>query len=105
MSVGAAGLPPPLQRFRPRSAAFSEHEDAPQLLFPPDGARLATGGAALTVKLRGGAGPYSVLADGRPVATGIHQREFDIPNPGRGYASLVIIDAKGRSDRVFVQIE
>ncbi|TMV07258.1 penicillin-binding protein 1C [Ruegeria sediminis] len=103
--VGAADLPPPLQRFRPRQAAFGQDADAPQLLFPPDGARLATDGAALTVKLRGGTGPYSVLADGRPVATGIRHREFEIPNPGRGYASLVVVDAQGRADRVSVRID
>ncbi|MEX0317762.1 MAG: penicillin-binding protein 1C [Ruegeria sp.] len=103
--VGAADLPQPLQRFRPRSAAFETQADAPQLLFPPDGARLATDGGALTVKLRGGSGPFSLLADGQPMATGIRQREFQVPNPGRGYASLVVIDARGRSDRVTVEIE
>ncbi|KUJ76456.1 penicillin-binding protein 1C [Ruegeria marisrubri] len=105
LTVEAADLPPPLQRFRPRSAAFQRDPGAPQLLFPPDGALLAMDGSALTIKLRGGAGPYSLLADGRPLATGIRQREFEIPNPGRGYASLVVIDAKGRSDRISVQIE
>ncbi|MEX0365606.1 MAG: penicillin-binding protein 1C [Ruegeria sp.] len=103
--VGATDLPQPLQRFRPRSAAFETQADAPQLLFPPDGARLATDGGAVTVKLRGGSGPFSLLADGQPMATGIRQREFQVPNPGRGYASLVVIDARGRSDRVAVEIE
>ncbi len=103
--VGAADLPPPLQRFRPRKAAFAPADNAPQLVFPPDGARLDANGTPLTIKLRGGTGPFAVLADGRPVTTDQRQREFDIPNPGRGYASLVIVDARGRSDRVSIQID
>ncbi len=103
--VGAADLPPPLQRFRPRQAAFSKDLSGPQLLFPPQGALLAGTGEPLTVKLRGGSGPFSVLADGRPVATGQFQREFLIPNPGRGFASLVVVDSNGRSDQVSIRVQ
>ncbi len=103
--VGAADLPPPLQRFRPRQAAFSKDLSGPQLLFPPQGALLASTGEPLTVKLRGGSGPFSVLADGRPVTTGQFQREFQIPNPGRGFASLVVVDSNGRSDQVSIRVQ
>lgn len=103
--VGAAELPVPLQRFRPRSAAFAVNAAAPQVLFPPDGAVLETHSDTLTIKLRGGSRPFSVLADGMPILTGQRQREFEIPNPGRGFASLVVVDAQGQSDRVSIQIE
>jgi penicillin-binding protein 1C len=103
--VGAAQLPPPLQRFRPRSAAFDIPADAPQLLFPPDGARLTTDGARLTVKLRGGVAPYAVLSNERPLVTGMRNREFEIPNPGKGYTALVVVDAKGHSDRISIRID
>lgn len=103
--VTSADLPAPLQRFRSRKAAFDEPADAPQLLFPPDGARLAVGSDPVTVKLRGGAAPYLILANGRPVITGMRQDEFEIPNPGRGYSTLVLVDGEGRSDRVTVQLD
>lgn len=105
LRMQGAALPQPLRRFHPRNAAFAPPGDAPQLLFPPDGARLETGGAPITLKLRGGAAPFSVLADGRPVARGLRGREFDIPNPGAGFSTLVVIDAEGRSDRATVRLD
>ena len=103
--LGSAELPLPLRRFRPRDAVFEEPEDAPHLAFPPDGARLALEGRALTVKLRGGVAPFTVLADGRPLIAGMHLREFAIPSPGNGFSTLVVVDGKGRSDRVTVRLE
>jgi len=103
--VSSAQLPQPLRRFRPRNAAFEEPADAPQLLFPPDGARLALQDAPLTVKLRGGVAPFLVLANGRPMMQGQHQREFEIPNPGLGFSALVVIDDLGRSTRATVRVE
>jgi len=103
--VSSAELPQPLRRFRPRDAAFEEPADAPQLLFPPDGARLALLDAPLTLKLRGGATPFLVLANGQPVVQGQHLREFEIPNPGQGFSALVVVDGLGRSARATVQVE
>ncbi len=102
--VAGADLPPPLQRFRARGAAFEAGADAPRISFPPDGARLA-GGDALTVKLSGGAAPFTLIANGRPLVLGERLREFDIPRPGPGFATLVVVDAAGRSDRVTVRLE
>jgi len=103
--VSSAELPQPLRRFRPRDAAFDEPADAPQLLFPPDGARMALLDAPLTLKLRGGATPFLVLANGQPVVQGQHLREFEIPNPGQGFSALVVVDGLGRSARATVQVE
>lgn len=103
--LGAAELPQPLRRFRSRDAVFKAPADAPQLTFPPDGARLALATGPLTVKLRGGVAPFTLLADGRPVAAGMHRREFTIPNPGRGFSTLVLVDGKGQSDRVNVRLD
>lgn len=103
--LGAAQLPQPLRRFRPRDAAFTAAQDAPQVTFPPDGARLEATGEPLTVKLRGGIAPFSVLADGRPVATGLRVREFDIPDPGPGFSTLVVVDGQGRADRITLQLD
>jgi len=103
--LGAAELPPPLRRFRPRGAVFAETADAPELTFPPDGARMTLGDGPLTVKLRGGVAPFTLLADGRPVATDMRLREFAIPNPGAGFSTLVLVDGRGRSDRVSVRLD
>ncbi|MBO9433857.1 penicillin-binding protein 1C [Ruegeria sp. R13_0] len=103
--VGAAELPQPLQRFQPRGAAFDDDPSAPDLIFPPNNSVLETDGGPMTIKLRGGVGPFSLLADGVPVLTGQRHREFEIPNPGRGYSALVVVDARGASDRVSVRID
>ncbi|MVO15485.1 penicillin-binding protein 1C [Zongyanglinia huanghaiensis] len=103
--VSSAELPQPLRRFRPRTAAFEEPAGAPQLLFPPNGARLALRDGPLTLKLRGGAAPFLVLANGLPVAQGQHLREFEIPNPGQGFSALVVVDSEGQSARTRVRVE
>jgi len=103
--VSAAELPAPLRRFRARDAVFEQAGDVPQLLFPPDGARLALDGQSLPLKLRGGQAPFVVLADGKPVIKGVQARELEIPSPGKGFSDIVVVDAAGRSARVALQIE
>ncbi|WP_424985069.1 penicillin-binding protein 1C [Microbulbifer sp. S227A] len=103
--TGAAGLPQPLQRFRPRGGGPVTPQDAPRLLFPPDGAILDSVGETVTLKVRGGLAPYLVLANGQPVAKGLRRNEFDIPSPGAGYSTLVVVDGAGQSDRVTVRLE
>uniref|UniRef100_UPI00260B3DA8 penicillin-binding transpeptidase domain-containing protein n=1 Tax=Pseudophaeobacter sp. TaxID=1971739 RepID=UPI00260B3DA8 len=103
--LGAAELPLPLRRFRPRDAVFAQSAAAPQVLFPPDGAALALEGAPLVVKLRGGTAPFALLADGRVLAKGQRRREFEVPNPGPGFANLVVLDSAGHSVSVDVEID
>ncbi len=103
--VSAAELPPPLRRFRPRDAAFAADAAAPELIFPPQGARLALAGGELTLKLRGGTVPFLVLANGAPVLSGARNREISLPSPGAGFSSLVVVDGAGRSDRVDLRID
>lgn len=102
--VGSAGLPGPLQRFRPRDALHVKPADAPDLFFPPTGARLSLDGGSITLKLRGGRAPFAVLADGRPLATGLHHREMELQAPGKGFTTFVVVDAAGQSDRVTVEL-
>jgi len=101
--LGAASLPRPLQRFEDRGTDPAA-ADRPVLTFPPDGAALAPGPDALTVKLRGGRAPFTLLADGLPVATGQFAREIEVPRPGPGFSALVLVDADGRSDRVTIRL-
>ncbi len=103
--LGAAELPLPLRRFRPRDAVFAQSALAPQVLFPPNGAGLALEGAPLVVKLRGGTAPFALLADGRVLAKGQRRHEFEVPNPGPGFARLVVVDSAGQSASVNVEID
>ncbi len=103
--VSTAQLPMPLRRFAGRNAAFEPAEDAPKLVFPPDGARLPLDGGGLTVKLRDGTPPFTWLADGKPVATASHRRDVTLTGMTRGYSTLSVLDAEGRADRVTVWID
>jgi penicillin-binding protein 1C len=102
--AGTASLPAALRQFRPRDALFRQDPDAPRVAFPPDGAVLAAGGA-LVLKVRDGAGPFTWLADGRPLAVAAHDREVSVPLPGRGFFTLSVIDASGRSAKARVRID
>ena len=59
----------------------------------------------MTVKLSGGAAPFSVIANGSPALTGQHAREVELPYPGAGFSTLVVVDRNGRSDRVTVWLD
>lgn len=103
--LSTSSLPQPLRKFQGRFAAFRAAEDAPKLAFPPDGARLAMLSDGLTVKIRDGVLPLTVLANGKPLAIGMHQRELTLPFHEPGFSVLSVIDAKGRSDRVHIRLE
>lgn len=106
LTVATADLPARLQRFAPRDAAFvGDAADAPQLLFPPNGARLELEGQDLTIKLRGGHAPFTVFANGVPVVTGATAAALTLPNPGAGFSHLSVVDARGRAAAVTVQID
>lgn len=102
--VPNAGLPPPLQRFRPRNAAFAAAPGAPEVAFPPDGAEVALDGGPLMARVRGGDAPFTWLADGRPLAVGEGAREVLLPLSGPGFVTLAVIDAQGRAARVGVRL-
>ncbi|KMK65935.1 penicillin-binding protein 1C [Puniceibacterium sp. IMCC21224] len=101
LMVSNAALPLPLQRFRENG-----ENDVPtlDLRFPPEGARLALEDGAVPIKLRGGTPPYSVLANGALVASGIQRPDFLVPLAGAGFATLSVIDATGASGRVSIEV-
>jgi len=103
--LSTADLPRPLRRFAGRDALFAQAEDAPKLVFPPQGARLPAEGGVLPVKLRDGTPPFTWMADGTPVLTGVRRREAVIEGLSRGYSTLSVIDGEGRADRVTVWID
>jgi penicillin-binding protein 1C len=102
--ISNAELPIPLQRFRSRSAAFEAAADAPAVAFPPDGAEVELLPTGLMVRVRGGTAPFTWLADGVPVIVAMEGRESMLTLAGVGFVTLSVIDSKGRSDRVQVQV-
>lgn len=101
--VSNAQLPAPLQRFRPRTAAF-QAADAPSVAFPPDGAQVELVDGALLVRVGGGKAPFTWLADGRPVAVATRARDTLLDLPGAGFVTLSVIDASGQSARTQVRV-
>jgi len=102
--VSNAQLPQPLQRFRPRDAAFAAAPDAPSVAFPPDGAQVELLDAGLKVRVAGGTAPFTWMVDGTPVATAARDRESLLTLPGTGFVTLSVIDATGRSARAQVRV-
>ena len=103
LMVAHSGLPLPLQRFRPRGAAF-EVADAPAVAFPPDGAEVELMPEGLLLRVRGGVEPFTWLADGQPVVVAQRGREAVVPMPGPGFVVLSVIDGTGQSARVRVRL-
>jgi penicillin-binding protein 1C len=106
------GLPVTLQRFRTAQDELKPHgvaEPAPQIVYPPDGARveLTSGERAmpLVLKLQGGRAPFRWLANGRPVEGLSRRRTSQWQPDGAGFSRLTVIDAAGRSASVGVYLD
>lgn len=102
--ISNAELPQPLRRFRSRNAAF-QPVDPPVVTFPPEGAEVERLDGQLLVKLRGGTAPFTLMADGLPLRTGLRSREAMLDMPGAGFVTLSVIDAEGRSSRVRLRLK
>ncbi len=103
--LSTASLPAPLQRFRSRDAVFVQARNVPTVSFPPDGAVLRQSGEGIPLKLHDGQLPLTVLVDGRPVLTGLRQRDVVLPMSGPGFSRISVVDAKGRSAQVQIRLE
>lgn len=107
-------LPMRLRYFdaRLRQAAAGRNVSAPpvRIAFPPDGAeltmqKLPSGAPApLPFKAEGGALPLTWLVEGRPVENRAGRRQLLWEPDGRGFVEIVVVDAKGRRDRVQARI-
>lgn len=103
--VSNVELPQPLQKFRSRNAAFQPDPDGPAVAFPPDGAEVELLAEGLMVRVAGGRAPFTWLVDGRPVALQMRARQAMLSDPGRGFVTLSVIDAEGRSARAKVRLQ
>jgi penicillin-binding protein 1C len=109
--ISGAALPPPLKRFQEPGESVADPagpylDAAVQIAFPPDRAELELedAGAAIQLKVDGGALPLTWLADGMPLEVDGQSRSIQWTPPGRGFVKLSVIDAKGRVDRVTVRV-
>ena len=55
-------------------------------------------------RVAGGTAPFTWLADGAPVATGLAERQTLLGHLSPGFVTLSVIDAKGRSARAKVRL-
>lgn len=102
--VSTAELPQPLRAFRSRSAAFEPDHTAPTVTFPPDGAEVELLPEGILARVAGGTAPFTWLADGVPVAVSLRGRDVMLAGLGRGFITLSVIDAAGRSARAKIRL-
>ena len=105
-----AKLPPPLQRFRPGRLPGDSAEPSLRILYPPNGARIELAMSdgkpdPVALKIAGGVGPLTVLANGVPVAAQAGQRTLLVDPDGPGFLRLTVMDAKGSTDSVMVRLQ
>jgi penicillin-binding protein 1C len=110
LRVANTDLPPPLRRFREGAAeepAGTYLEPAVRIAFPPDRAEveIEEGEGGVVAKAEGGALPLTWLVDGEPIASDPARREVELPQGGRGFFRLSVIDARGRTDRVSIRVK
>jgi penicillin-binding protein 1C len=112
LRTARADLPVTQRRFastRSETVPVGVVEAAPQIVFPPQGARieLAAGDGfdALSLKLQGGRAPFRWLANGRLMAEPSRRREAMWTPDGAGFSTLTVIDAVGRAASVKVFVE
>ncbi|WP_159588361.1 penicillin-binding protein 1C [Chelativorans xinjiangense] len=112
--LAARDLPFSLRRFASSgrtAVAGAPTEPAPEIVFPPEGARVDLGlsqGARvmpLALKINGGRAPFRWLANGEPLPETHRRRTASWTPDGRGSSTLTVIDAAGRSATVRVILE
>ena len=111
--ASTSALPPPLRRFRDRGEDGNARgpflEPPVAIAFPPDRSELETTDVdeaeALVLKAEGGALPLTWLVDGAPLTTDPARRDVSWTPKGLGFATISVIDARGRSDRVQVRLK
>lgn len=104
LMLATANLPQPLKRFAARNAVF-QLPDAPKVAFPPNGASLLGLDGGVTVKLRDGVPPFSILANNAPNRVKTYDREIFVSGLGKGASTITVIDAQGQSDHVQIWLD
>jgi penicillin-binding protein 1C len=106
-----ADLPVTMRRFKSGNDELDDArvaEPAPQIVYPPAGARVEIGareGEAIALKLQGGRAPFRWLANGRPFENVSRRRTASWQPEGKGFSTLTVVDAAGRSASVKIVVE
>ncbi len=112
--LARAELPASLQRYAPGGAKLVKikaGDDAPEIVFPPNGARVELASnllgekLPLVLKINGGKAPYRWLANGMPLPDASRKRTQRWIPDGAGYSQLTVIDANGRAASVKLFVE
>jgi penicillin-binding protein 1C len=90
--------------------AMTPTEPPPQIIFPPQGARVDLGAASgsaspLVLKIQGGRAPFRWLANGKALTSVERRRTATWTPDGAGASTLTVIDAAGRAASVSVFVE
>lgn len=110
----AADLPFSQRRFADpgnRVMAGAPPEAAPEIVFPPQGARVDLGlsrgvtDAPLALRINGGRAPFRWLANGEPLSQIFRRRTAMWVPDSSGSSTLTVIDAAGRAASVRIYIE
>lgn len=108
LAAGNARLPSHMRKVG-MAAGPRQAGDAPQIVYPPAGARieLAPGPSSppLALKVRGGRPPFTWYVDGRPALSGVFGRETAFPLASAGFADISVVDAVGAAASTSVFIE
>ncbi len=112
--IAQAQLPASQRRFSVDPSGLlsaSAREQAPQIIYPPEGAHVELGADAdgammpLVLKLQGGRAPFRWLANGKPLAQISRNRISQWTPDGAGYSTLTVIDSVGRAATVGVFLQ
>ncbi len=108
--AGNAQLPPPLRRVEGRAATGLAAAGAPEIAYPPDGARIELGlsggsRAEVALKVRNGTPPFTWFADGAPVGQEPFARTARWSPVGPGFVTLSVVDGHGGAARAAVFLE
>ncbi len=108
LTVSNIALPLPLQHFRHGDPLANPNR--PEIVFPPDGARLDLDfgqqtAPFLVIKMRNGQLPLTLLIDGQPLALTPFTREAVWQPEGRGLVSISVIDAIGATDNAHIFLQ
>ena len=110
LQASTGELPVGLRRFgMPGRSGLNRHAGIkpPAITYPPNGARVELAGAGraalerpLALKIQGGLPPFNWLANGTPVTGPERGRSVHWLPRGKGYFTVTVIDAAGRTDKV-----
>ena len=109
LMAGNAELPPPLRRVEARTAPEAG-PNAPQIAYPPDGARISLGlregrGGEVALKIRNGTPPFVWFANGAPIARQPFSTTVRWAPTGPGFVTFSVIDGRGGAARASVFLE